>query len=93
MKKITKLLMLSFVGLSAANANANANANAVYTVEKDILFKTVEAREIKLDLYLPITEAKVDGKYPLLVGYMAVRGSVALKTISRLKTRCCLILF
>ncbi|KII76123.1 alpha/beta hydrolase [Vibrio renipiscarius] len=65
MKKITKLLMLSFVGLSAANANANANA--VYTVEKDILFKTVKARTIKLDLYLPKTEAKVDGKYPLLV--------------------------
>ncbi|MDD1828505.1 alpha/beta hydrolase [Photobacterium sp. ZSDE20] len=61
MQKITKLLLLSFVGLSAANANA------VYTVEKDILFKTVETREIKLDLYLPTTQANADGKYPLLV--------------------------
>nr|WP_087024266.1 alpha/beta hydrolase [Thaumasiovibrio subtropicus] len=59
MKKATLGLCVTLLSLSSANANQR------YHVEKDIVFKTVGEREIKLDLYTPL--AVSDAPYPLLV--------------------------
>ncbi|EIC9817064.1 alpha/beta hydrolase, partial [Vibrio alginolyticus] len=51
---MTSLLLMPFVCLAGE-----------FNVEKDILFKTVGEREIKLDLYTPSVESNT--QYPLLV--------------------------
>lgn len=58
MKKTIAVLL----ALSAFTANAQSNNS--FNVEKDILFKTVGEREIKLDLYMP---SQTKNAFPLLI--------------------------
>ncbi|CAH8234380.1 Lipase [Vibrio aestuarianus] len=63
MKKIITLLSVISLSMLAANVHANTLNSAVVT--KDIVFKTVQGREIKLDLYKPKLQRAQP--YPLLV--------------------------
>lgn len=63
MKIMTNILLLVLVSLVTVNAHANAHDN--FSVQKNIVFKTVKGRDIKLDLYLP-TMSKND-QHPLLI--------------------------
>ena len=63
MKKLLSALTLSVITLS--NANATNTGQNHYTVEKNIPFKQVNDKDIKLDIYLPTI--KTDQKHPLLV--------------------------
>lgn len=59
MKKLLKLVLLSALGLACFTASAS------YTLEKDIVFKQLDDKALKLDLYMP--EATTDTKRPLLI--------------------------
>ncbi|WP_413701518.1 alpha/beta hydrolase fold domain-containing protein [Psychromonas sp. KJ10-10] len=59
MKPLIHFILLSVIGLSSVNASEN------YNVEKDIVFKQLDDKTIKLDLYTP--KIKQQGDRPLLV--------------------------
>ncbi|CAH1536739.1 Lipase [Vibrio owensii] len=63
MKKI--MTLLSAISLSILTVNVQANTLESAVVDKDIVFKTVKGREIKLDLYKPKLQSAQP--YPLLV--------------------------
>jgi len=63
MKKIMTLLSAILLSIFTVNVQANTLESAV--VDKDIVFKTVKGREIKLDLYKPKVHS--EQPYPLLV--------------------------
>lgn len=63
MKKI--MTLLSIISLSMLTANVHANTLNSAVISKDIVFKTVQGREIKLDLYKPKLQSAQP--YPLLV--------------------------
>ncbi|MEF1262656.1 alpha/beta hydrolase, partial [Vibrio harveyi] len=63
MKKI--MTLLSAISLSILTVNVQANTLESAVVDKDIVFKTVKGREIKLDLYKPKVHS--EQPYPLLV--------------------------
>ncbi|WP_153916503.1 alpha/beta hydrolase [Shewanella sp. TC10] len=71
MRIILKFILLSALGISTSQANdttelANTlSTSTLFSVQKDIVFKTIENRDIKLDLYRP--KASSDKPYKLLI--------------------------
>ena len=63
MRNIATTILLAL--LSLFTVETHANAHDVFSVEKDIVFTTLQGRDIKLDLYLPKTSN--NDKHPLLI--------------------------
>lgn len=71
MRIILKLILLSALGISTSQAHDTTELqktlsnNTLFTVQKDIIFKSIENQDIKLDLYQPTVNGKAP--YKLLI--------------------------